>query len=302
MRTMPSDTLVTVPSLRASAASLTFSMRVLISSLISDGLSVVAISLVPLCQRRRRGFDIVLRVRGCRFVVGGSAIPMLRQLPTSNYQPNFYCANAACSRDSLPFSEPSITTSPASITAPPISDASIAVPSSTSRPKRFFNAALIVSSSPAGSSVAEVMVALTTRSASAFSSSYRPAISGSCASRRFSANRARKRENDSPAPSIDSSDTASAWLSCGLSSSDAARGSAATCAAKPSALDQPARPFSSCAMENAARAYGRARVRAWLIGSDLCRQLVEQRLVGVGVDLAPEQLLGAAHGQDRDLL
>jgi hypothetical protein len=29
----------------------------------------------------------------------------------------------------LPFSEPSITTSPASITAPPISDASIAVPS-----------------------------------------------------------------------------------------------------------------------------------------------------------------------------
>ena len=49
MRTMPSDTLVTVPSLRASAASLTFSMRVLISSLISDGLSVVAIgkSYVP---------------------------------------------------------------------------------------------------------------------------------------------------------------------------------------------------------------------------------------------------------------
>src|SRR3546814_7629330 len=41
MRTMPSDTLVTVPSLRASAPSLTFSMRVLISSLISDGLSVV---------------------------------------------------------------------------------------------------------------------------------------------------------------------------------------------------------------------------------------------------------------------
>src|SRR5690606_22164806 len=40
MRTMPSDTEVTVPSLRASAASLTFSMRLLISSLISDGLSV----------------------------------------------------------------------------------------------------------------------------------------------------------------------------------------------------------------------------------------------------------------------
>ncbi len=43
MRTMPSDTLVTVPSLRDSAASLTFSMRFLISSLISEGLSVVAI-------------------------------------------------------------------------------------------------------------------------------------------------------------------------------------------------------------------------------------------------------------------
>src|SRR5690606_19984163 len=45
MRTMPSDTEVTVPSLRASAASLTFSMRLLISSLISEGLSwVLAIS------------------------------------------------------------------------------------------------------------------------------------------------------------------------------------------------------------------------------------------------------------------
>src|SRR3989339_647253 len=50
MRTMPSDTEVTEPSLRASAESLTFSMRVLISSLISDGLSVVVailVSLVP---------------------------------------------------------------------------------------------------------------------------------------------------------------------------------------------------------------------------------------------------------------
>ncbi len=43
MRTMPSDTLVTVPSLRDSAASVTCSMRFLISSLISEGLSVVAI-------------------------------------------------------------------------------------------------------------------------------------------------------------------------------------------------------------------------------------------------------------------
>jgi hypothetical protein len=38
---MPSDTDVTVPSLRASAARPTYSMRFRISSLISEGLSVV---------------------------------------------------------------------------------------------------------------------------------------------------------------------------------------------------------------------------------------------------------------------
>src|SRR5690348_846377 len=42
MRTMPSDTLVSVPSLRVSADSLNCSMRLLISSEISEGLSVVA--------------------------------------------------------------------------------------------------------------------------------------------------------------------------------------------------------------------------------------------------------------------
>src|SRR5690349_5691654 len=41
MRTMPSDTLMMVPSLRASAPSLNCSMRLLISSLISDGFKVV---------------------------------------------------------------------------------------------------------------------------------------------------------------------------------------------------------------------------------------------------------------------
>src|SRR5690606_23567434 len=62
MRTMPSDTEVTVPSLRASADSLTFSMRALISSLISDGLSVEVAILVS-C---RAGLDpprAVLRFR-----------------------------------------------------------------------------------------------------------------------------------------------------------------------------------------------------------------------------------------------
>ncbi len=43
MLTMPSDTETIVPSLRDSAPSLTFSMRFLISSLISDGFKVVAI-------------------------------------------------------------------------------------------------------------------------------------------------------------------------------------------------------------------------------------------------------------------
>src|SRR6185312_3993101 len=51
MRTMPSDTETMVPSLRASAASFTFSMRLRISSLISEGLSVVAM-LVSLITRR----------------------------------------------------------------------------------------------------------------------------------------------------------------------------------------------------------------------------------------------------------
>ena len=45
------------------------------------------------------------------------------------------CVSADCRRASLPFSEPSITTLPASITAPPISDASTAVSTSTCRPE-----------------------------------------------------------------------------------------------------------------------------------------------------------------------
>src|SRR5688500_5922158 len=59
MRTMPSDTEVTVPSLRASADSLTFSMRALISSLISDGLSVVvAIASFPVGRALARRHDL----------------------------------------------------------------------------------------------------------------------------------------------------------------------------------------------------------------------------------------------------
>src|SRR5690606_21375093 len=57
MRTMPSATEVTVPSLRASADSLTLSMRERISSLISEGLSVVvAIASFPVGRTwARRG-------------------------------------------------------------------------------------------------------------------------------------------------------------------------------------------------------------------------------------------------------
>src|SRR5690606_37503087 len=73
MRTMPSATLVTVPSLRASAARPTFSMRVLISSLIADGLSVVvAIASFLGARRPARGWiqvraslwSVLLRQRG----------------------------------------------------------------------------------------------------------------------------------------------------------------------------------------------------------------------------------------------
>src|SRR5690242_12710964 len=41
---------------------------------------------------------------------------------------------------------------------------------------------------------------------------------------------------------------------------------------------------------------------AFRSASDLRSQLVEQRLVGVGVDLAADQLLGAGDGDRRDLL
>ncbi|MNW09494.1 hypothetical protein D3C71_2065020 [compost metagenome] len=64
MRTMPSATEVTVPSLRASAVSLTFSMRVLISSLISDGLSWVLAIVVSLVLHRDGA------TRGCFLLVG----------------------------------------------------------------------------------------------------------------------------------------------------------------------------------------------------------------------------------------
>src|SRR3546814_1142908 len=89
MRTMPSDTLVTVPSLRASAPSLTFSMRVLISSLISDGLSVVvAIVLFPWRCVATCGAPLRFAFRDWGFGIGDSES---RNLALSN--PEFRIPN-----------------------------------------------------------------------------------------------------------------------------------------------------------------------------------------------------------------
>src|SRR5690606_33298160 len=93
-----------------------------------------------------------------------------------------------------------------------------------------------------------------------------------------------------------------AWpSSAGLPSSAATRSSAAIPALMPSRPDQPARRPFCRASENAARAYGRARVSALLI-SDLGCQLVEDVLKRPGVDLATDQAFGAGHGQRTDLL
>ena len=90
-----------VPSLRASAASLNFSMRLLIRSLISDGLSVVAMSCFLGCARCAARVDSIrIGFEQCRSI---NAPAPLAGAP------------------SLPRTEPSMTTSPASITAPPIS-------------------------------------------------------------------------------------------------------------------------------------------------------------------------------------
>src|SRR5690554_168844 len=275
---MPSATLVTVPSLRASADSLTLSMRDLISSLISEGLSVVvAIASFPVGRLGRRWWRVcpALRFWMCQ------------------------CASADCRRSSLPLSEPSMTTSPAAITAPPIRSASTAVSSCTSRPKRRWRASRICATSASGSSAAEVTVASTTRSSSARSSSNMPAISGSTPSRPLSASSETKAANFSPEPSGASRVTASSLVSAGCTSRPSTRGSPATRAANASACDHCAAWPSSRATAKAARAYGRAMVVD--IGSDLRGEFVEQRLVRVGVDLALEQALGAAHRQQRHL-
>src|SRR5690606_8327917 len=72
MRTMPSATEVTVPSLRASAASLTLSMRLLMRSLISDGLSVVVAIFVSLEVGRCVRFTASIAFRDSGFGTGDS--------------------------------------------------------------------------------------------------------------------------------------------------------------------------------------------------------------------------------------
>src|SRR5699024_1667109 len=101
------------------------------------------------------------------------------------------------------------------------------------------------------------------------------------------------------APSGTSRVTASPAFRAGCRSMASTSGSAATRAANASASDHCAELPSSRATAKAARAYGRAMVAD--IGSDLRGEFVEQRLVGVGVDLALEQALGAADRKQRHL-
>src|SRR5690606_33081082 len=87
----------------------------------------------------------------------------------------------------------------------------------------------------------------------------------------------------------------------GLPSRPTTRGSAATCAAKASFSAQAAKVPFDTAVSKAARAYGRARVSALDMGSDLAHELVEQILVRVGIDLALEDLFGTGDGQRGNL-
>src|SRR5882757_9267851 len=84
MRTMPSDTPVNVPSLRASAVSLNFSMRLLMSSEISDGLSVVAIFLFPRSCAARAAHGFLWWESGVEN--GESSKPVLSLVPISYSQ------------------------------------------------------------------------------------------------------------------------------------------------------------------------------------------------------------------------
>ncbi len=109
-----------------------------------------------------------------------------------------------------------MTMSPASITAPPISDASTAVVTSTSRPKRLRRDSLSLASVAASSGWAEVTVALTRRSASARSCSNRPEISGSSGRRRLPASSTRnQRKVGSLSPGGSSRSTSASALASG---------------------------------------------------------------------------------------
>src|SRR5581483_2348921 len=216
--------------------------------------------------------------------------------------PVFQCVNAVSKRASRPRTEPSITRSPASMIAPPITPGSTRCSSSISRPKRFLSATLIAFACASGTGVAERSVTLRMRSASRLSSSNNAAMSGSRDARRFSTSNVTKPPNDESAvsPGGSSKPTSSALPSFGLPINDAMRASAAICAATRRFCAHAASAPAFVAASNAARAYGRARVRVSLI-SDLAYELIEQRLVGVCVDLALDDLLRALHGERGDL-
>jgi hypothetical protein len=142
-----------VPSLRASAASLNFSMRVLMSSLISDGLSVVCHDLGD----SRKGFEM-----GCADYCDSSAL-QAHQLAAQRSVDDHVAGLDHRAADQL---------------------SSTATSSSTARPKRLGERGLDqLLELGGGQGRAERDRTLTTRSASARRSSYRPAISPSSGSR-----------------------------------------------------------------------------------------------------------------------
>src|SRR5690606_22825732 len=126
------------------------------------------------------------------------------------------------------------------------------------------------------------------RSDSSLSCSNSAPISGSAHRRPLSASRLMKRPKSESTLSAcgRNNEASSPALRRGLPSRPTTRGSAATCAAKASFSAQAAKVPFDTAVSKAARAYGRARVSALDMGSDLAHELVEQILVRIGIDLA----------------
>src|SRR5699024_10905724 len=152
-------------------------------------------------------------------------------------------------------------------------------------------------------SSALVTLTFSVASDSRLSASNMALISGSRPSRRKCASSPRKRAK-SPSAAWSGGrcmPTSCSRLTRGSLRKACVRGSAATPAASASDADQCSRAPCALATSNAARAYGRASVKASLM-SDLGSQLVQQRLVRGRVDFTLHDLLGTLDGQHADLL